>query len=80
VTALAVGARVQTIQPAGFVPQPEAAGHGLDGDQAGVHGVVGVGDKLKLEPGFFLGDDCRAFSDKTHGNKFTAFCELLPHS
>ncbi len=34
----------------------EAAGHGLDGDQPGVDGVLGVGDELEFEPGIFFGD------------------------
>jgi hypothetical protein len=33
-----------------------AAGEGLDGDEAGVNGVVRVGDELEFEAGGLLGD------------------------
>jgi hypothetical protein len=37
-------------------PQPEAPGQGLHGHQSRLNRVVGVGDKLQLEPGCFRGD------------------------
>ena len=46
------------------------AGEGLDGDEAGVAGGVGVGDELEFEAGGFLGDGGHAklgsCAKKTH--------------
>jgi hypothetical protein len=58
VTALFVLAGIEVGEPTPVVSEVEAAGHGLEGEQAGVDGMVGVGDELELESGVFFGD-CR---------------------
>lgn len=56
VTAPAVLARVQAADLAPLVPEAKPSGHRLDGDQSGMNGRLGVGDKLKFEARVLLGD------------------------
>ena len=68
VAAFLVGARVEAGKCSHLVPQIKPPGHRLDGHETRVDGVIGVGDKLELEPGVFLGEGSPAFSDTTHRN------------
>jgi hypothetical protein len=51
-----LGARIQAAQGAQFVPQAETAGQGLDGNEPGMDGVIGIGDELESQSRGSLGD------------------------
>ena len=73
ITAFPVLARIQATAGANLFPQAKSPGHCLDGNQTGVDGVIGVGDKLKFEPGCFLGDGRHAFQTKPIPNNSPQF-------
>ncbi len=54
-------ARVEAEGLAQLVSEAEAAAQGLDGDQAGVDGMIGVGDKCEFESDVFLGAGSHMF-------------------
>jgi hypothetical protein len=44
-----------------LVPESEPTAHGFDYLQPGVNGVIGIGDKLQLEPRCFFRDARQSF-------------------